>query len=111
MLEQLGLLTDNFYKFLTSLSLIAFIYCSSFDLIILAPHNKLMTDNNIETAKLASECGYLKGVSLDLTTIIKDSIKNGNIEYFYNSKKDTSELITYYSTLGLLRKQRKINCG
>ena len=106
MIENIGLLTDNFYKFLTSLSLIAFIYCFSFDTLFLAPHNKMMTENNLKTAKLSSQYGYLKGVSSDLTMFIKDSIKKNNYKYAYNLPNDTSKF-TYYSSI-LLHDQTKL---
>lgn len=99
MIDKLGIVTDNFYKFLTTLSLVAFIYCSSFDTLFLSPYNEQIIKNNIETARLGAEKGYLTGLSKDLTTLIPDTLREKNIAYFYTDLKDTSDFVFYYCTL------------
>lgn len=99
MLDKFGITTDNFYKFLTTLSLVTFIYSSSFDSLFLAPYNKQIIDNNIETSKLGAEKGFLTGISMDLTTQLPDSVKEHNIAYFYFNRKDTSDYGYYYCSL------------
>jgi hypothetical protein len=32
-----------------------------------------------------------------MTELIKDSVKNGTVGYYYHNKKDTSEIVMYYS--------------
>lgn len=108
MIDKLGLNTDNFYKFLTTLSLLAFIYCSSFDTLFLSPYNKLIIENNIQTSKLGAEEGYLKGVSKDLTTLVPDSIRKNNIAYFHYNYRDSTDLCYYYCSINLERYNKEI---
>ena len=98
MLDNLSISTDNFYKFCTTLSLLSTIYFFSFKHLFLEPYNQRATLDNIEIANLSAEYGYLKGQSLDLTTSFDSLLKNGNVQYFYLTKKDTSNIIYYYST-------------
>ncbi len=107
-MNNIGLNTDNYYKFICTLSLIASIYFFSFDTLYLEPYNSKMTDINIQTAELASEIGYLKGLSLDFNQLVKDSIKNGYVEYFYFSKNDTIEKIKYYSNFNTSKRIKLI---
>ena len=107
-MSTIGINTDNFYKFICTISLAATIYCFSFDTIFLEPYNNKTTQLNLEKAELAAEIGYLKGVSSDLFEIIKDTIKYGEVTYFYYSKKDTSEFVKYYSNYKLTKETKLI---
>ena len=108
MIDNLGIATDNFYKYLTTLSLVAFIYCSSFDTLFLYPYNKLMTEHNIELAKLDAERGYLSGVSEDLMLLIPDSVQDKRMRYAFIGSRDTSEIAYYYSSILLDSTTKKI---
>jgi hypothetical protein len=98
-MQNIGIDTNKFYKFTATVSLAVLIFCLSFDTIFLEPYNEKATDLNIQKAELASEIGYTLGLIKDLESGILDSTKNGYIEYFYYTNKDTSELIRYYSRL------------
>lgn len=106
-MQHLGLNTDNFFKFLTTLSLIGTIYFFSFDVLFLEPYNNLVADYNLQKAQIAAEYGYLKGVSLDLTELVKDSLNDRTVEYFYYDSNDTSEFVTYYSSSGTPEKTKR----
>lgn len=108
MIEKIGISTDNFYKFLTTLSLVSFIYCSSFDTLFLNPYNKQVIENNIKTSQLGAEKGYLIGVSKDLTTQLPDSIKKNNLVYFHFNVKDTSDFSYYYCSINIDKSLKKI---
>jgi len=107
MIDNIVISTDNFYKFLTTLSLLSFIYCSSFDTLFLSPYNNLIIENNIQSSKLGAERGYLKGISMDLTTLIPDSIAKRNIYYFHYNTKDTTEFCFYYCSINLDKYNKK----
>jgi len=106
-MESLGINTENIYKFICTISLLLTVYCFSFDTIILEPHNLKATEFNLQKAEIASELGYLKGVSLDLAEQIKDSTRFGEVKYFYYSK-DTTEFIRYYSSLNTTSTAKKV---
>ena len=108
MLSQIGIFSDNFYKFLTSLSLIICLYCTSFDILFIRPHDALMEERNMQLARLSAEAGYLRGVSNDLTQLIEDSIKYGKDAYWYTGPQDTSIKIFYYSTADLDVKTKEL---
>jgi hypothetical protein len=97
-----NIIPDSFYKFLTSLSLSLFIFSCSFNTIFIRPYNERVLKENIETANLTADEGYLKGVSLDLILILNDSIKSNGSLLYYNEDKagDTSQVLRYYCTLG-----------
>ncbi|MCG8734721.1 hypothetical protein [Tenacibaculum finnmarkense] len=107
-MNNIGINTDSFYKFIATLSLICTIYCLSFDKLYLEPNILKTTEFNLEKAELTAEIGYLKGLTLDLYSKCKDSIENGEIKYFYWNKKDTTEMVSYYSNLNVSETSKKI---
>jgi hypothetical protein len=91
---SLGINTDNFYKYITTLSLASTIYFFSFDQSHTIPLNKHMTNTNLSIAELAADIGFLKGEILDYKELKTDSYNT--IDYCYHHDNDSSEVISYF---------------
>jgi len=105
-MNNIGLDTSNFWKFICTLSLLAFVFCLSYEPLFLAKYNNEMNLLNEKKAKLAAKNGFYLGLTKDLYEEVKDSLKNGDIKYFYYTKnnkidKNTNnqhqDTIQYYS--------------
>ena len=112
MIKGVGISTDNFFKFITTVSLLIVIYCVSFDTLFMQPHNNQIVRNNIMTAELSAKYGYSTGLLLDLEAEIRDSINMSEItdklEYYYWDDKSKSESFRYYRTTGMDRISKKL---
>ncbi|ACU07599.1 hypothetical protein FIC_01149 [Flavobacteriaceae bacterium 3519-10] len=90
-MNNIGLDTSNFWKFICTLSLLVFAFCLSYEPLFLAKHNQEMNLLNENKAKLAAKNGYYLGLTKDLYEEVKDSLKHGDIKYFYYSKSNKTE--------------------
>ncbi len=112
MIKGVGISTDNFFKFITTVSLLIVIYCVSFDTLFIQPHNNQIVKNNIITAELSAKYGYNSGLLLDLEAEIRDSINIDDItdklSYFYWDEKSKSESFRYYRTSGMEKNNKRL---
>lgn len=80
MLDKIALLSDNFYKFLTSLSLIVVLYCASFSELFIGPYNNEIFEQKKELSRITAHRWMLEGVKKDLLAQLGDTT---SMQYFY----------------------------
>ncbi|MDN3658934.1 hypothetical protein QWZ08_25040 [Ferruginibacter paludis] len=88
MFEKLALLSDNFNKYLTSLSLIAVIYAASFSEFFIRPYNQEIFEEKKELSRITAHRWKLDQVRQDLLTQLGDT---SIIEhrYYFTTSVDT----------------------
>jgi hypothetical protein len=107
MLEQLALLSDNFYKFLTTLCLAVFIYCISFPTLFLQPYTETYYKYKKEILYNDARQYYLEQVKYDLFSQIKDTNAIKSRFYFIHLEDSPNSLDSvemknkYYFVSGL----------
>ena len=101
-MNNIGIDTNNFYKFVCTTSLILSIYFFSCYSIYWDKYNDKIFNYNFQNIELICEKGYFDGISIDLTNLLKDSLTSIN-EYgcYYPAENATIISTGYYTTTNL----------
>ena len=97
--------SSSFYKFVCTASLVACVYCASYDSLFLTPYNENKNENYLELAELHADFGYYHGMSNQQYDQIKDSLVRGQSLYpRINLTHDESpERVSYYYILPTIK--------